>query len=49
MKCISTGLLRNLTNFFIVSNVILETTINLFAQFLSNSHPLFDDGNIRNR
>ena len=42
-------LARNLINFFIVSNVIIEITINLFAHFLFYSHPSCVDGFARNR
>ena len=49
IKCISTSLTRNLMNFFILSNVILEIIINSFAHFLFYSHPSFDDGIARSR
>ena len=48
IKCISTSLTRNLMNFFILSNVILDI-INSFAHFLFYSHPSFDDGIARSR
>ena len=40
---------RNLVNFFIVSNVVLEMAIYLFAHFLFYSHPSFVDGTAWNR
>ena len=42
-------LARNLINFFIVLNVIIEITISLFAHFLFYSHPSCVDGFAKNR